>query len=142
MSNSYISRELRNEVAERAGHACEYCLLPKDVFGSVFHVDHIISEKQGGPTVSMNLTLACARCNLLKGSDISAYLPLKEVIVDLYNCRKHVWSQHFKLETSGLMLPISEIGEGSIRLLKLNESSKVEARAMLLDVGLRLIPNQ
>jgi 5-methylcytosine-specific restriction endonuclease McrA len=66
MRSSYISRELRREVAERAGHASEYCLLPKDVFGSVFHVDHIISEKQGGPTIFMNLALACARCNILK----------------------------------------------------------------------------
>lgn len=64
-------------MAERAEHLCEYCLLHEEdtLFGC--HVDHVISEKHGGPTVAENLAYACTECNLRKGSDVgSLILPL------------------------------------------------------------------
>lgn len=49
MSKTYISPELRQQVAERANHRCEYCLIHEDDTYLVCQVDHIISEKHGGP---------------------------------------------------------------------------------------------
>ena len=66
MSSTYIPAALRREVAERAKHQCEYCLLPANVSffsheidevnaapvvarRSVF-VDHVIAQKHGGQT--------------------------------------------------------------------------------------------
>lgn len=53
--SSYVSAALRQLVAERAEYLCEYCLLHEE--GTFFgcEVDHIISEKHGGPTVAENL---------------------------------------------------------------------------------------
>ena len=50
-------------VAVRADFLCKYCLVHEDdaVFGC--EVDHIISEKHGGPTDAGNLAYACAFCN-------------------------------------------------------------------------------
>ena len=140
MSSKYISKQLRSEVAKRARSSCEYCLLPAGVVLGKLHVDHIISRKQGGPTISRNLALACARCNLLKGSDISAYLPDHEIIVDLFNARKNIWSEHFQLEPSGLLLPKTDIGKGTIRLIRLNHTTRVQSRKMLIEAGLRITP--
>jgi len=59
-------------VESRAGHVCEYCLIhANDVFVGC-QVDHIISEKHGGPTVSVNLAFACSYCNRQKGSDVGS----------------------------------------------------------------------
>ncbi|MFT5167951.1 MAG: hypothetical protein ACI8P3_003190 [Saprospiraceae bacterium] len=53
--SAYISVELRNEVIGRAFNTCEYCLLHEDDAFFSFHIDHVISIKHGGDTVSENL---------------------------------------------------------------------------------------
>lgn len=50
MSRTYISKELRNLVAQRASYLCEYCLVAEVHRSSRYQVDHIISEKHGGST--------------------------------------------------------------------------------------------
>jgi hypothetical protein len=56
--SSYVSASLRQLVVERAEILCEYCLLhDEDTFFGC-EVDHIISEKDGGPTVAENLVYA------------------------------------------------------------------------------------
>jgi 5-methylcytosine-specific restriction endonuclease McrA len=67
---SYISADLRQLVASRAAHRCEYCLIDEDDTYLGCQVDHIISEKHGGPTLADNLAYACAFCNRAKGSDM------------------------------------------------------------------------
>ena len=43
---SDVSEQLRRQVAERAYHVCEYCLIHEnDTFWDC-HVDHIISRKR------------------------------------------------------------------------------------------------
>lgn len=117
MSTSYISSVLRREISERANDKCEYCRLPSLFYPYSYHIDHVISEKQGGETVSENLAFCCPTCNFRKGSDISAYLKEEETIVDLFNPRKDKWATHFKLMPTGLLKPLTPIGKGSIRLL-------------------------
>ena len=69
---SYISAELRRHVIERAERLCEYCLIhTEDTFFGC-EVDHILSEKHGGPTEAANLALACMPCNRAKGTDIGS----------------------------------------------------------------------
>lgn len=135
MSISYISSNLRKDVAERADEQCEYCRLPAIFYPYSYHIDHIISEKQGGETTSTNLAYCCPTCNFRKGSDISAYLKEEELIVDLFNPRKDEWETHFELDPSGRLRPLSQIGKGSIRLLKLNTKEKVKERKALIDIG-------
>lgn len=51
----WISAELRQTVADRANHLCEYCLIAEaDTFYGC-EVDHIISLKHGGSSDADNL---------------------------------------------------------------------------------------
>ena len=81
--SSYVSTELRALVARRADWLCEYCLIAEEDTFLGCHVDHVISEKHGGPTSADNLAYACVFCNQAKGSDVGsiikssgAFLPL------------------------------------------------------------------
>jgi hypothetical protein len=48
-------RALEAEVVSRAQGRCEYCRFPESASELPFHLDHIIAEKYGGPTISANL---------------------------------------------------------------------------------------
>jgi 5-methylcytosine-specific restriction endonuclease McrA len=50
----------REQVLQRAGRCCEYCLLHEDddpLF--TFHIEHIIAKQHGGTDALSNLALAC-----------------------------------------------------------------------------------
>ncbi len=50
-----------------------------------FQVDHVISEKHGGPTEEHNLAFCCPFCNRAKGSDIASLV--ESELVRLFNPR-------------------------------------------------------
>lgn len=56
MSTSYVGADLRRLVATRAERLCEYCLIHEDDTFYGCEVDHIVSERHGGPTREDNLT--------------------------------------------------------------------------------------
>lgn len=58
MSTSYIPLALRRLVAARANQLCEYCLMHEDDTYFGCQVDHVISEKHGGPTNPENTAYA------------------------------------------------------------------------------------
>jgi 5-methylcytosine-specific restriction endonuclease McrA len=64
---TYISDTLRNQVRQRAGDTCEYCLLADHLSAKHHEVDHIHAEKHGGATALANLCLSCYYCNHFKG---------------------------------------------------------------------------
>ena len=64
MSQSGIPRPLRDMVRQRALGLCEYCLLHETDTIHGFHVDHVISEKHGGPTAEHLAPEAHARTTL------------------------------------------------------------------------------
>jgi hypothetical protein len=137
MTTYYIPEDLKNLVKSTAKFAYEYCLLPDQAAYFSFHFDHIISRKHGGLTVANNLAYACPLCNLNKGSDIATFLDSLDVPVRFYNPRKDNWHQHFQVEESGLILPKTQIGEATIKILKLNHVDAVIERKEM--VRLRLI---
>lgn len=100
-----------------------------------FHIDHIIPEKQGGPSVLENLALACPSCNHYKGSVVVKYYYESGKMVLLFNPRKEVWNDHFKLELSGVITATSETGEATVEILAMNEQTRVEGRRTLIDLG-------
>ncbi|MCP4702542.1 MAG: HNH endonuclease [Gammaproteobacteria bacterium] len=134
MSDSYISAELRRQVAGRAAYVCEYCLIHDDDTFYGCQIDHIISEKHGGQTTADNLAYACAFCNRYKGSDIGSITTTGE-FVRLFNPRIDRWGEHFTLD-GVLVQPLTAIGEVTIRILQLNlvdhlverEALRVEGR--------------
>src|SRR3954447_2644281 len=114
MSETYISAELRRLVTARADRLCEYCLIHEDDTFFGCEVDHIVSEKHGGPTEAANLALACLFCNRNKGSDIASLVPGTKQLVRFFNPRSDAWSEHFRLGRDGItIVPLTAIGEAT-----------------------------
>lgn len=134
--SSYVSPAVRRLVEERAGGACEYCLIrERDTYFGC-HVDHIISEKHDGPTELDNLALACALCNRAKGSDIASVLPDSQALVRLYHRRNDRWEEHFRINADTLEIEsLTEIGEVTARLLRFNEVERLLERRRLAPIG-------
>jgi len=95
---SVVSAALRRLVAERAGRACEYCLIHEDDAFFGCQVDHVISLKHGGATEPGNLAFACAFCNRNKGSDVGSILGPAPEFHRFYNPRIDRWEDHFHLD--------------------------------------------
>jgi hypothetical protein len=130
MSLTYIPAELRRLVVARSGGLCEYCLIAEDdtVFGC--QVDHIISEKHGGPTSAENLAYACAFCNRAKGSDVGSIDWATGNFVRFFNPRSDRWADHFTL--SGVrFVPRTVIGEVTARIFELNSRERLLERQAL-----------
>lgn len=129
MSVTYIPAGLRNLIYERAAGCCEYCLISETVSFATHRIDHIIAEKHGGRTVEENLALSCAVCNRYKGSDIASIDNETGSIVPLFNPRKDVWSEHFKIE-NGVFTGVTPNARATIRLLQINSPARIEERKM------------
>ena len=126
-----ISAALRREVRERAAARCEYCLLAETDAFFPHEADHLIALKHGGETTSANLALACFDCNRFKGSDIASIDPVTGELVLLFNPRMQLWSDHFELR-GGLIVPLTDIGRVTEKLLQLNLGSRIEVRERLV----------
>ena len=83
MSDS-VSMRLRRLVIQRAHGICEYCLIHQADACFSFHIDHVISRKQHGLTLSENLALSCLRCNVAKGTDPGTFIGAAEESVQRF----------------------------------------------------------
>lgn len=132
MTSSLIPAELRRLVIERASGHCEYCLIHQDVSIYSHEVDHIIALKHGGQTRADNLALSCLSCNRYKGSDLATIDPINDEIVPLFNPRRQVWDEHFLLNDAKIE-GITQIGQATSRLLKLNAPNRILERQVLIN---------
>ena len=90
---------IRALVWQRADRRCEYCRLRQsDSAFRTFHVDHIRPRKHGGGDDASNLALACDRCSLHKGYDLTGVDDETGQIVPLFNPRVQAWDDHFRFE--------------------------------------------
>ncbi|HEX3627655.1 MAG TPA: HNH endonuclease signature motif containing protein [Verrucomicrobiae bacterium] len=129
-----INHKLRKQVADRAYHVCEYCLIHEgDVFWG-FELEHIISRKHDGPTALDNLAWACICCNRHKGTDIATLAGEPPAITRLFHPRSDNWSQCFVLQ--GIEIEgLNRVGAGTSRLLKFNDESRLKERGLLKITG-------
>jgi hypothetical protein len=129
-----VNPGLRRQVAERAYHVCEYCLIHEDDTFWGFETDHIISRKHEGPTILENLAWTCACCNRNKGTDVGTVVEPCGGFTRLFHPRRDAWTEHFVLhqvEIEGL----NDVGTGTARLLKLNEDARLKERQSLRLAG-------
>lgn len=131
---SYIRTELRRFVEERARHLCEYCLIHKSDTYLGCQVDHVISEKHGGPTEADNLAYACTLCNRAKGSDIASLAASSGAVTRLFNPRRDRWSEHFMLD-GDLIKPLTPVGEATVLILDFNAELRRLERQLLRSLG-------
>lgn len=132
--SSYVNKELRDLVASRANHVCEYCLIHEEDTFFLCHVDHIISIKHGGQSSENNLAYACAVCNRKKGSDVGSILLPSRKFVRFYNPRIDLWIDHFKLEDH-LIVSLTDIGEVTVKIFEFNNEDRLIERQALISVG-------
>jgi hypothetical protein len=130
---SRISSDLRRLVASRANHVCEYCLIHEEDTYLGCQVDHIISEKHAGLTVSENLAYACTFCNRAKGADIGS-LDSSGSFTRFYHPRLDRWTDDFVLQEARIQ-PISSLGEATASILGLNSEQRIAEREALIHLG-------
>ncbi len=121
-------------VWQRAANRCEYCRMPQEYDDRTFEIDHIISRKHQGPTVSGNLALSCFRCNSFKGSDISGIDEVTKKLTRLFNPRRHKWAHHFRWEGPYLM-GRTTIGRVTVEVLQINDPFRVRVCDELMEEG-------
>jgi 5-methylcytosine-specific restriction endonuclease McrA len=131
--------EVREYLLEKWGRACAYCgnqQVP-------LQVEHIQPRAKGGTNRVSNLTLACERCNLAKGTqDIAVFLKqkpevLKRILAQAKTPLKDAtvvnstrWALYGRLKTVGL--PI-ECGSGG--LTKFNRTTRNLPKTHWLDAA-------
>ena len=137
MSSAYIPRELRQRVADQAGHRCGYCRSSEEVTGLAMEIEHLMPRALGGLTREENLWLACSACNSFKGHRISGRDPQSGRMVRLFNPRKQSWNEHFAWTDSGTRIrDRTAVGRATVRALRLNRSLLVQARRAWVKAGL------
>jgi 5-methylcytosine-specific restriction endonuclease McrA len=132
-----IPASLRQEVAQRAKHRCEYCRCPDEFSPDSFTVDHIEPQQRGGATISQNLAWACCGCNGRKYTKTTGVDPLTSQDVDLFNPRQQPWHEHFAWDADVTqMIGISPCGRATVQSLALNRPGVVNLRRLLASAGL------
>ena len=136
MSRTKISRELRRRVEVAARLRCGYCQTQQSVVGYPLHVEHIIPEAAGGPSVEENLWLACSVCNNAKGTQTTGQDPLTGQAVKLFNPRKQSWSEHFAWSADGIqIIGLTATGRATVVALRLNTHLRIQSRQRWVLVG-------
>jgi HNH endonuclease len=126
---------LSNLVRQRAANRCEYCGLHQDHDEwSTFHVEHIVAKQHGGSDEEWNLALACQRCNLHKGPNLTGIDPDSGRITPLFHPRQHCWHDHFSFQGC-LILGRTPVGRTTVQVLNMNAPQRIELRLKLLAGG-------
>jgi len=97
-------------------------------------VDHVISRKHGGITDLSNLAFSCARCNRAKGTDVGSVSRSTGAFVRFFNPRIEPWHEHFTLDGARIVA-LTEVGQVTIQLLRLNDEERIVERAVLQLIG-------
>jgi len=130
----HVPKWLRQLVIERAGNRCKYCRIPKALSNYDFHIEHIIGLQHGGSSLPDNLAWCCNFCNWKKGPNIATLIGPNNDIVSLFHPRQQNWFQHFNTQ-AGLIIPLTDVGKATAKLLEFNLSERVEIRAILTEAG-------
>jgi len=123
-----VAGATRRLVRERAVDRCEYCQRHQsDSLLIPLQIEHVLPRKHGGGDDIESLALACAECNLHKGSDLTGIDPKSNATTRLYNPRLDVWKAHFTWQ--GLRIVGSTaIGRTTVRVLQLNAPARLRVR--------------
>ena len=137
-----ISDELRFAVAERAGHACEYCRLPDRLQAGGFELDHIVPPSRGCPTALDNLAYSCPHGNDHKWAHVDGSDTATGETVSLFHPRQDCWDDHFEWSKQRLLQIIGKTptARATIERLQLNHAELLEIRRLLATFGVLVIP--
>lgn len=130
-----MDETLRELVRHRAGHRCEYCHIAQEhVPLTKLQVEHIVARQHAGDDDLTNLALACDRCNLHKGTNLTSIDPVTGEVTALFHPRHDAWNEHFQWDGVEV-LGITPKGRTTVRLLQMNDSRRLRLRATLRRLG-------
>ena len=110
----------REFVRRRADNRCEYCLLRQEHSQLTHHIEHIVAKQHGGRDDVDNLALACHRCNVHKGPNLTGMDPVSGELVLLFHPRRDRWAEHFLFR--GVWIQgTTPIGRATVHLLAMND---------------------
>jgi hypothetical protein len=89
------------------------------------HIEHVVARKRGGLDDVSNLALACHRCNLHKGPDLSGIDPLTGRVQMLFHPRRDRWVDHFEFRGAYLE-GLTPSGRATVEVLDLNDARRLE----------------
>ena len=135
----HIPDAWRKLVADRALHLCEYCLVHEDDTAWTCPIDHIISLRHQGKHHPDNLAFTCIYCNRNKAADLGTILNGNRFF-RFFNPRLDHWFDHFYLDNE-LILPKTEIGEATVKMLAFNHFERIIERRGLIEEGRFPHPN-
>ena len=124
----------RELVRRRAENRCEYCLLPQAHSPFTHHIEHIVARQHGGGDEVNNLALACHRCNLRKGPNLTGIDPLTGDVAPLFHPRRDQWTAHFSLQDVRIV-GLTPSGRATVHLLSMNDPRRLELRSALVKRG-------
>lgn len=127
-----IAAAARELVRQRAGNRCEYCLFHQAHSELTHHLEHIVAKQHGGTDDTENLALACHRCNLRKGPNLTGIDLLTGDVIKLFHPRRDQWSEHFQWRENTRIEGVTATGRATVQLLALNDARRLELRAELL----------
>jgi hypothetical protein len=127
-----MDEAIKQQVWERAGACCEYCLMPQAHDELPFEIDHVIPQQHGGPTTLANLALACFGCR--RGPNLAGVDPKTKKIVRLFHPRRHKWHRHFRCD-GPFLVGRTPIGRATVMVLALNLPLRIRHRAQLMAEG-------
>lgn len=120
---------VREQVRQRAASLGEYCHTDEHWQLVPFTIGHILPISDGGDDTLENLALACFHCNHRQSDERSVFDADTQREIPLFNPRQMLWSEHFLWSADGLqVLPQSESGKATIKLLKLNRDRVLRIR--------------
>jgi hypothetical protein len=125
---------IRRSVRKRAGERCEYCRLHQRNSELSHHIEHVVARQHGGLDDVSNLALACHRCNLHKGPNLSGIDPLTGGVEILFHPRRDQWVNHFAFRGAYLE-GLTPTGRATVEVLDLNDARRLDLRQELLRLG-------
>lgn len=108
--------------------------MPEFLSVTTFQVEHIIGQQHVKDDSESNLALACDRCNLYKGPNLSSVDPESGAIVQLFHPRNDRWGDHF-LSQDTTIVGLTPFGRATVSLLNMNTRDKRHWRKILLEQG-------
>ena len=129
-----IDERTRRQVRTRAAQRCEYCRLLQTAGSVTFHVEHIVAQQHQRDDDPSNLALACDRCNLHKGPNLTSIDTVTDEVVRLFHPRNDRWHEHFEWRDA-IVLGKTPTGRATVHLLKFNAKRRVHLRKQLIQRG-------
>jgi 5-methylcytosine-specific restriction endonuclease McrA len=132
MTNSRISRLIREQVIQRAKGCCEYCFAQQKFSMDTFSIEHVFPKSRGGSDDFNNLALSCQGCNACKSNRTEVIDPETKQTVPFYNPRTDIWADHFVWSEDYInLIGLTPTGRGTIAALQLNRPGNQNLRHVL-----------